>query len=281
MTEPSSIRPPRAAAGRRRHVSIRAEPSWRQRGPSTSRRGSSIPRSGCRTRSFPRIWQATSFESFSVHGSGSVEFGLDLTGSWDVGGLDPPDPDFSAVVLRADLFVSELGGVRRRPATPSRQAERTGPAAVRDGLRAAELFSAGSRWPVLRVQHHRGLVVRADDPRRDRGAGGLAFPSRKSRRVDRFLRSGLPVRSRTDPPAAERVAPARFARGIGRRAAGPEPAARSKGACLTPDASMPLRCGVPADAGGRRLRLRSALQVAEVHDKDRRGTAFSPGALLR
>ena len=53
--------------------------------------------------------EATSFESFSVQGSGSVEFRLDLTGSWDVGGLNPLDPDFSAVILRADFFVSELG----------------------------------------------------------------------------------------------------------------------------------------------------------------------------
>jgi hypothetical protein len=61
--------------------------------------------------------EATSSESFSVQGNGSVEFRMDLTGGWDVGGLDPLDPDFSAVVLLSDFFIAELGaadGVRPR-----------------------------------------------------------------------------------------------------------------------------------------------------------------------
>lgn len=56
-----------------------------------------------------------SFESFSVTGDGSVELRLDLTGAWDIGGLDPLNPDFSHLVLYGGFYISSPSGAEERP----------------------------------------------------------------------------------------------------------------------------------------------------------------------
>lgn len=55
------------------------------------------------------------FETFSVAGNGSVEFRIDLTGAWDIGGLEPLEPDFSRLVLYGGFYLGTPSGAEERP----------------------------------------------------------------------------------------------------------------------------------------------------------------------